>query len=233
MADVSRAVSFWNDEVRKIQGRHLSAGHAEQERRVITVPIEARASEDNTRTLTGYAALYNTEARIAGIFREVIEPGAFRAALDRQDDVRALFNHDPNHVLGRTKSGTLTLTEDDRGLKYTITLPDTQAGRDLWTSVQRGDVSQSSFAFSEDDAEWRDKNTDMPLRAIKSVHLYDVSPVTYPAYNETSVSARSQAEALRSAVMASQAVVQDDGRADRDRAYAAVESMRAWPSTRS
>ena len=205
----------------------------EQERRVVTVPIEARAGEDNTRTLTGYAALYNTEARIAGIFREVLEPGAFRAALDRKDDVRALFNHDPNHVLGRTRSGTLTLSEDERGLKYTITLPDTQAGRDLWTSVQRGDVSQSSFAFSEDDAEWRDKDTDMPLRAIKSVHLFDVSPVTYPAYNETSVSARSHAETLRADAAAAHAAVQDDGRADADYAYAALETVRVCRNARS
>ena len=128
----------------------------EQERRVVTVPMEARAGANDARTLTGYAALYNTETRIAGLFREVLEPGAFRAALARKDDVRALFNHDPNKVLGRASSGTLTLDEDETGLRYTVTLPDTQDGRDLWTLVQRGDVSQSSFAFSVDAEEWRD-----------------------------------------------------------------------------
>jgi HK97 family phage prohead protease len=169
----------------------------ECERRIVTEPMEARAGENDARTLSGYAALYGSETRIAGLFREVIEPGAFRAALARQDDVRALFNHDPNFVLGRTTAGTLRLSEDARGLRYDVTLPDTQAGRDLWTSIQRGDVSQSSFAFSVDTDEWRDKSADLPLRVIKDVHLFDVSPVTYPAYDETSVSARSQAETIR------------------------------------
>jgi len=205
----------------------------EQERRVVTVPMEARAGAGDARTLTGYAALYSTETRIAGLFREVLEPGAFRAALARKDDVRALFNHDPNKVLGRASSGTLTLEEDETGLRYTVTLPDTQDGRDLWTLVQRGDVSQSSFAFSVDAEEWRDKDADLPLRAVKSVHLFDVSPVTYPAYNETSVSARSQAETLRADALAAQAAVQDDGRADADYAYAALETVRVCRNARS
>ncbi len=170
---------------------------AERERRVVTVPMEAREGEGEPRTLAGYAALYNSETRIGSFFREVIEPGAFRAALARQDDVRALFNHDANYVLGRTAAGTLRLEEDERGLRYTVTLPDTQAGRDLWTSVQRGDVSQSSFAFSVDAEEWRELKADLPLRVVKDVTLFDVSPVTYPAYTETSVSARTQAESLK------------------------------------
>jgi len=169
---------------------------AERERRIGTIAVEARA-EGEPRTLTGYAALYGAEARIGGLFREVIEPGAFRAALARKDDVRALWNHDPNHVLGRSTAGTLVLTEDERGLRYTVTLPDTQTGRDLWVSVQRGDVSQSSFAFAVDAEEWRDQRSDMPLRVVKDVHLFDVSAVTYPAYDETSVAARSMAKAVR------------------------------------
>jgi len=169
---------------------------AERERRIGTIAVEARA-EGEPRTLTGYAALYGTEARIGDLFREVIDPGAFRSALQRKDDVRALFNHDANHVLGRTTSGTLVLAEDERGLRYTVTLPDTQAGRDLWVSVQRGDVSQSSFAFAVDAEEWRDQRSDMPLRVVKDVHLFDVSAVTYPAYDETSVAARSMAKAVQ------------------------------------
>jgi HK97 family phage prohead protease len=200
---------------------------AERERRVVTVPMEARAGENDARTLTGYAALYGSETRIAGMFREVIEPGAFRSALARQDDVRALFNHDANHVLGRTKSGTLRLEEDARGLRYTVTLPDTQAGRDLWTSVQRGDVSQSSFAFSVDKDDWPkgDTRDGMPLRLIQDVHLFDVSAVTYPAYDETSVSARSQVETIRAdAEKAAQPV--DNGQADQDLAHAELEYAR-------
>jgi HK97 family phage prohead protease len=206
------------------------ASYGERERRVVTEPMEARAGENDARTLTGYAALYGSEARIAGMFREVIEPGAFRSALARQDDVRALFNHDPNHVLGRTKSGTLQLTEDARGLRYTVTLPDTQAGRDLWTSIQRGDVSQSSFAFSVDKEEWRDKSADLPLRVVTDVHLYDVSPVTYPAYDETSVSARSQAEAISAAARPR---VPPRNRIDADYAYAELETVRVCRPSRS
>lgn len=173
----------------------------EQERRVFTTPVEARAADDGSdRRLAGYAALYDTETRIGPFFREVLETGAFRAALDRGDDVRALFNHDANVVLGRSTAGTLTLTEDERGLRYDVLLPDTQTARDLWTSVQRGDISQSSFAFTVDAEEWRDMSgDDLPLRVVKSVRLFDVSPVTYPAYQETTVSARSQAEALQEA----------------------------------
>ena len=138
----------------------------ERERRVVTAPMEARAGDGDggtARTLSGYAALYNSETRIAN-FREVIAPGAFRSALKRGDDVRGLFNHNPDHVLGRTAAGTLRLSEDARGLRYELDLPDTQLGRDLWTSVRRGDVSQSSFAFTVEAQAWQDESTAVPLR---------------------------------------------------------------------
>jgi len=194
----------------------------ERERRVFDAPVEARMGEDDgARRLSGYAALYNTEARIGRMFREVLETGAFRAAVDRGDDVRALFNHDANFVLGRSLSGTLTLTDDERGLRYDVALPDTQTARDLWTSVQRGDISQSSFAFTVDAEEWRDMSSEMPLRVVKSVRLYDVSPVTYPAYAETSVAARSQAAAF-------QCAQREAGRAQRETRRAAMQTVGAW-----
>jgi HK97 family phage prohead protease len=172
----------------------------EHERRVVEIPVEARAAEDGgERRLSGYAALYGTETRIGSFFRETIEAGAFRSALARHDDVRALFNHSADVVLGRTASGTLSLTEDERGLKYDVLLPDTQQARDLWTLVQRGDVTQSSFAFTVTAEEWRDIDTDLPLRVVKDLRLFDVSPVTYPAYQETTVSARSHVAALKEA----------------------------------
>jgi HK97 family phage prohead protease len=178
----------------------------DRETRVVDVPMEARAEDGGLRRLSGYAALYDVETTIGGLFREVLAPGAFRSAVTRVDDVRALFNHDANHVLGRTTSGTLRLTEDARGLRYEVDLPDTQTARDLWTSVQRGDVSQSSFAFSVDAEEWAEPKAPMPLRVVRDVRLYDVSPVTYPAYNETSVAARSAAEhAIQAATLAAHA----------------------------
>jgi HK97 family phage prohead protease len=115
--------------------------------------------------------------------------------------VRALFNHDANFVLGRSTSGTLRLIEDDKGLRYDVDVPDTTWARDLMVSVKRGDVSQSSFAFEVTEEEWDyGKRGEMPMRTIKSVRLYDVSPVTYPAYSATSVSARSL-EAAQAAAM--------------------------------
>lgn len=169
---------------------------AERETRVVDVQVEARSDDGAPTRLVGYAALFNRDAVISGLFRERIAPGAFTQAVVR-DDVRALFNHDANFVLGRTTSGTLTLSEDGQGLQYDVVPPDTTWARDLMVSVQRGDISQSSFAFSVDDEAWDYSGGDLPLRTVTRATLYDVSPVTYPAYEATSVSARSAAEAAK------------------------------------
>lgn len=168
----------------------------DRERRVIARPIEVRAEADVPSVLTGYAAVFDSPTEIAGLFREVIKPGAFRSAIGR-DDVRALFNHDPNFVIGRTTSGTLTLSEDETGLRYTVTPPDTAWANDLMVSVRRGDITQSSFAFRVTEEKWVDsgKRDVLPMREILSVDLFDVSPVAYPAYESTTVSARAQAAA--------------------------------------
>lgn len=167
---------------------------AEQERRTISQPVEVRTDAEAER-LSGYAAVFESPTEIAGMFREIVARGAFSNAVGT-DDVRALFNHDANFVLGRTTSGTLVLTEDETGLRYDVVPPDTQWARDLMVSVKRGDVSQSSFAFEVLDDSW-DYGTrgELPTRTIRSVRLYDVSPVTYPAYAATTVSARSLASA--------------------------------------
>jgi HK97 family phage prohead protease len=168
---------------------------AEQERRTISSPVELRVVDEKSG-MSGYAAVFGSATEIAGMFREQIAPGAFAEAVKR-DDVRALFNHDANFVLGRSTSGTLRLIEDDKGLRYDVDVPDTTWARDLMVSVQRGDVSQSSFAFEVTEDEWDyGKRGEMPMRTIKNVRLYDVSPVTYPAYSATSVSARSRDLAL-------------------------------------
>ena len=148
------------------------------------------------KRISGYAALYGSETTIAGMFREVIQPGACRAAIGR-DDVRALYNHNPDYVLGRPKAGTLTLTEDKHGLKYDVVLPDTAWARDLHVSIKRGDVSQSSFSFRVAQESW--VQGALPLRQIHDLELFDVSPVTYPAYEATSVSARGGSVELRGA----------------------------------
>lgn len=167
----------------------------ERETRLGTVEWEAR--DDAAPAIAGYAAVFSTETVIAGLFREQVAPGAFDAALKR-DDVRALWNHDPNYVLGRTSADTLRLSVDKRGLRYELAPPDTQWARDLMTSIRRGDVTQSSFAFRVAKEEWEEPTRDhpLPLRTIREVELFDVSPVTYPAYDATSVAARDAAAAL-------------------------------------
>lgn len=170
----------------------------ERERRGIEEQVEVRTETEPT--VSGYAALYNTETVIAGFFRERIAPGAFKAALAGTDDVRALFNHDSNIVLGRTKSGTLALSDTKKGLRYDIKLnPEDPEALSVRAKIQRGDVSGSSFGFIVMAEEWQEPKDqrDLPLRTITEVELFDVSPVTFPAYPQTSVTARSIEDAVR------------------------------------
>lgn len=161
------------------------------ERRALTTPLEVRAS-DGGRTIAGYAAVFNSETDIGGYFREQIAPGAFSPSL--KGDVRALFDHDTAHVLGRTKSGTLRLAEDDKGLAVEIDLPDTQTARDLTASMERGDIDGMSFGFRVTKQEW-DETQDPPLRTIREVELFEVSVVTFPAYADTEIALRTRQEA--------------------------------------
>jgi HK97 family phage prohead protease/HK97 family phage major capsid protein len=148
--------------------------------------LETR-EENGERIIEGYAALYDNETNI-GPFKESISRGAFDNVLD--NDVRALINHDPSLVLGRTSSGTLELTTDDVGLKYRVKLGNQQYATDLYESIQRGDISQSSFAFTIKDQTWSE---DRSSRSVDEVaQLLDVSPVTYPAYKEATVVAREE-----------------------------------------
>lgn len=165
------------------------------ERRTFTVQdVEARQAEDGTMRLRGYAAVFN-DASVPLPFKETIAPGAFRKTLSETPDVRLLVNHD-GLPLARTKNGTLTLTEDDRGLLIDAEIANTTEGRDLYTLVQRGDVDQMSFAFRVIRQKW---NEDRSVRTLTEVSLADgdVSVVTYPAYPTTTVEAR---EALRNAI---------------------------------
>lgn len=156
--------------------------------------VEARAAaEGEPRAIAGYAAVFNSDTRIGDYFIERIAPGAFAKAIGR-DDVRCLFNHSDNLVLGRTKSGTLRLSEDSKGLRYECDPPDTTWARDVVALIGRGDVSQSSFAFRALRQEWDDSG-EIPVRTILEVELYDVSPVTYPAYDDTEVGVRCLTEA--------------------------------------
>lgn len=160
------------------------------ERRLFTVD-ELRVAADDKRTISGHAAVFNKDSEPMYGFVERVASGAFADSLG-VDDVRALFNHDPNIVLGRNKAGTLRLSEDKTGLAVEIDPPDTQAARDLMVSMTRGDVSQMSFGFTVLEDEWKfDRENDITYRTLTKVRLFDVSPVTFPAYPDTDVSVRS------------------------------------------
>lgn len=157
---------------------------------------EVRAAEDS-RMVDGYAALFNSDSEVLyGKFVERIAPGAFDEVL--KDDAVALFNHDPNLVLARNGK-TMTLIQDEKGLRYQFKAPNTTAGNDLIENLRTGNISQSSFGFTVASEEWAysEDRSKPSIRTITKVkRLYDVSPVTYPAYPDTSVGLRNF-EALR------------------------------------
>lgn len=176
-----------------------------------SLQIEERADGKNHQ-LTGYSAVFyrqgvaGTEYELGRSYdgRRIVErlmPGAFTTAV-KEDDVRALFNHDPSNILGRTPL-TLRLNEDETGLRYEVDLPDTDIARRLIVAVQRKDVTGNSFAFRVTDYKWHFKEDEI-IREIRKVKLYDVGPVTYPAYKGTTLSLRSDSgvdiESLRQEV---------------------------------
>ena len=171
------------------------------ERRTITLK-ELRVVEANVDPLTepaieGYASVFDSWSEELGgnsPFRERVVKGAFEETI-QNDDIRALFNHDPNYVLGRNKAGTLTLEEDEKGLKVRIVPPDTQWAKDLLVSIKRGDITQMSFGFTVILDRWSYEDN-IDVRELLKVKLYDVSPVTFPAYAQTECGVRSLVDVI-------------------------------------
>ena len=166
-----------------------------QEIRSLPVQTEWRVSRDEGEPvkIKGHAAVFDKLSDPIMGFREKIAPGAFRKSIRRKADVRALWNHNPDYVLGRTKSGTLRLKEDDIGLAIEIQPPDTQWANDLVTTIERGDVDQMSFGFVVVKEEWtEDHKKKETVRTLEEVDLFDVSPVTFPAYPQTDVAVRAR-----------------------------------------
>jgi HK97 family phage prohead protease len=190
------------------------------ERRVISLDGDLKVETRDggqARRIVGHAAVFDRWTTLyespVFVWKEVVRPGAFRAVIAERSDVRALWNHDARYILGRTASGTLRLSEDALGLLSDIDPPDTQTVRDLvLTPIARGDVSQMSFAFAvRRSAETKRVDEDgisvvdyggervttrregsrvVEERELFGVNLFDVSPVTYPAYEATDVSLR-------------------------------------------
>ncbi len=158
------------------------------------IPAEIRADSDGIK-VSGYAAVFGEEADIGGMFREVIDQGAFKKAITR-DDVVFLINHD-GLPLARTRSGTLTLAEDDTGLRIDTTLdPEDPDVKSIVGKMKRGDLDKMSFAFRSTMEMW-DETTSPPTRTIMEAELFDVSIVTSPAYGGTSIALRSREESRK------------------------------------
>jgi len=162
-----------------------------------TFKAQELRADGESRRVEGYAAVFGSESENLGWFTEEIAPGAFDDVM--RDDVRALYNHDENLILARTRSGTLELSLDGKGLRYAFEAPNTTAGNDLLESIRRGDITQSSFGFRVKEDKWENKDveengnkmTKTKRTIVKLERLYDVSPVTFPAYPDTEVARRS------------------------------------------
>ncbi len=162
-----------------------------------TSEVSFETRDDGPGKIVGLASVFfrsnddGTEFKLFDDMFERIMPEAFDASLNRPDDVRALFNHNDMAILGRTSAGTLRLEKTRRGLKYEIDVPDTQTAKDVAESIRRGDVTGSSFGFRPTDITWREEEKTL-IREIRGVELFDVGPVTFPAYEATTTGIRSK-----------------------------------------
>lgn len=172
----------------------------DRQERTFEIEMEVRALENGAPLIDGYAVVFDSWSEVmldarGRRFRERIAPTAFDRALGQQPDIRALWNHNADKPLGRTRNGTLRLTKDGAGLRIELQPPETSWGADAVTSIRRGDVSGMSFAFAAQrdggDA-WEKPGPDgISHRTITDADLYEVSPVTFPAYPATQVMVRS------------------------------------------
>ena len=152
--------------------------------------LEVRSGESNGETVTrGYAAVFNSDTSIGDYWIERFAPGAFAKSL-RENDLVALHSHERSRVVGRTSAGTLTVREDEKGLAFENTLPDTTDGRDLAVLIGRGDIAGMSFAFRATKEQW-DETTDPPTRTIMEARIYEITYTAFPAYPSTEVGLRS------------------------------------------
>lgn len=153
------------------------------------VPFEARADGDGKRRLRGRAAVFNSETVIGGEFREVVRPGAFAKTITERD-VKMLWNHDSNFPMGSLRAGTLLLDEDYEALNVDNDPPTQGMYAGFLEAIERGDVSQMSFQFEVIKENIIRAEGQMLLREILEVKLWEVSPVTFPAYQDTDIGLR-------------------------------------------
>ena len=179
--------------------KEMKEKKVDKEIRVLTTTIEVRTDEEGeTKGLTGYAAKFNEESKPlrdwwGDEFVEVIAPGAFKSSLEN-NTIKALYNHNPDYVLGSTKAGTLRLEEDEIGLRFDLDLPNTQIANDLYEGVKRGDIDGVSFGFRVKEDKWTEVKMDdgwKTIRTLREIDLIEISPTAFPAYEQTEVDCRS------------------------------------------
>ena len=163
--------------------------------RIFETRFEVR-DEGGEPIIHGYGAVFDTPSLDLGGWREVIKPGAFKRTLKGTPDVLSFFNHNPSQVLGRTISGSLTVSEDFHGLAYQVKPPDTTWASDLLVSMRRGDVRGSSFMFDVIKSEWVKAEDGVDERHVSEVRLYELGPVTMPAYPAADSGVRSLLEEI-------------------------------------
>lgn len=164
-----------------------------EKRELLSSALEIRESENGIRTIAGYAVKWEMKSVTMGYwqrFKEQFKKGAFTDSLT-QDDQLALWSHDTSQVLGRTKNGTLRLFEDEVGLRFELDLADTTLGDDTYKTIKRGDVDGVSFGFQMAKEEWDESDPDNVVRSVTKAKLLEISPVAFPAYPDSQVSARS------------------------------------------
>lgn len=161
----------------------------------MTNAFEIRSGGDlravSSGKLAGYAAIYNSQSQDLGGFVERIIPGAFTRSLTSPDHIRALLEHDPQRLLGRVGSRTLTLQEDSKGLRFELSLPDTSYARDLGVLVERGDISGCSFGFRVPAGgdHWEMRSGQL-TRDLVAIDLQEITITSNPAYLDTTVAKR-------------------------------------------
>ncbi len=166
--------------------------------------LRVQTSPDGSKTLSGYAIVFNSRSVDLGGFTEYVTPGAVTETLRSNPDVVCLRDHKQELLMGRTKAGTLTLTEDSVGLRFLCKLPSTSEADSLAASVERGDLDGVSFGFVTVDDNWTKDADGKPVRALLQINLAEISPTSFAAYPAASVSVRSCPKELRGLLRSTQ-----------------------------
>lgn len=189
--DPNQRLAFCESTWQREEEEENSIIHGYEQRLLNVSSLKIRAEDDESMgRMVGYAAVFNSLSEDLGGFREQIAPGAFRQSIGPDADIKALWNHNSDNVIGRTTSGTLRIMEDDVGLRVEIDPP--QSARQYIESVKRGDVNQMSFGFSvmPGGDRFEESNDGMIIRTLTNVRLMEVSPVAFPAYRATTIDSR-------------------------------------------